>query len=610
MKRKVLAAALMIVALGPVASAWALGPVPRPEHPRPDFEREAIQILNGQWSFSLDPADRGLAERWWDKRSLGGTILVPFPVESELSGVGDQNPPPVMWYARGFDLDESLSLEGPAPHRLLLHFGAVDYQATVWLNGVKLGEHVGGYTPFSFDVTDVVKPSGNHLAVRVFDSKDPMQVRGKQTTTGKSYSIFYTTVSGIWQSVWLERVGDPYLKSYRFRPASDLSGGTFSLVIEGETNGLSADIRIVSPAGKVELARWEGRDAVWRTESPRPWSPDDPALYEVEIRLVDGAGRALDSVRSYVGIRTIETRGGKVFLNGEEFYQQLLLDQGYFPGGIYTPADDEIMRSDVEMFKRMGFNGIRKHQKIEDPRFLYWCDKLGLVVWAEMPSLGIISLGTPPGWARERFREEWMAVIERDYNHPSIIVWTVFNESWGIQNIDWSRTNRGWAQEMVKATREADPTRLVVDNSGGRHFDTDLWDFHHYLSTVERSQWLYERYDLQPGDRRGDLWTLMAALTGHPVLPTFARGVRYQGQPIILSEYGGFGFYRTAGEKSLLELYRDYTLAVAEHDYIQGYCYTQPYDVEQEQNGLMTFDRIPKVEPEKIRELNEQVRRK
>lgn len=605
-RKAVLFLALALVAAVPALRADEM--VPRPEHPRPDFQRVTWQNLNGEWNFALDPDDRGLKENWAGRNALPDRIIVPYPVESELSGVHNLHPPEVCWYLKKFDLGPELQFS-PGNGRLLLHFGAVDYHAMVWLNGMKLGEHVGGYSPFEFDVTELARPFGNTLVVRVFDSKDRLQARGKQSTKDKSYSIWYTTTTGIWQTVWMERAGDPYIKSFHFTPDRNLTGGEFSVETSKELSGISAEIWIGKPCvdGLSESSLLLARDLKWKDPALRPWTPEDPALYSVIIELKDKDGNKLDSVMSYIGVRTIETKDGKIYLNGKEFYQKLLLDQGFFPGGVYTPKDDEAMRADCEMYKRMGFNGLRKHQKIEDPRFLYWCDKLGLVVWEEMPSLGFGILGRIPKKAQDRFRDEWLSVIERDLNHPSIIAWTVFNENWGIYEMLWSKQSRRFAYAMVKATREADPSRLLVDNSGGWHFDTDVWDFHHYLPTVQDSIKLYERYQLKSGDHISLGRYLINAVKGELVLPSFFPGVDYEGQPLLLSEYGGFGFYKTAGDESLLEKYRSYTLAVGRFPNIAGYCYTQPYDVEQEQNGLMTFDRVPKVDPEKIREVNDMV---
>ncbi len=597
----------MIISMISAGAAWA--DVPRPEHPRPDFERDNWQNLNGEWDFSFDPGDRGLSESWHERDSLPDKITVPFPVESELSGVAEKRPPEVMWYLRRFDLDPSLEWPGKTPGRLYVNFGAVDYEATVWLNGEKLGGHIGGYTPFSFDISGSVKPAGNVLALRVKDSLDRMQVRGKQSPTGKPYLIMYTTVSGVWQTVYLERRGDPHIKNYRFVPNEDLSGGVFELDTSGYTDEVRPVLEIIAPDGCRERicdVTWTGMKARWKTELTEPWSPDNPTLYRVNLSLVSKSGRTVDEVRGYVGMRSIKVEGNQVLLNGEPFYQKLLLDQGYFPGGIYTPKDDEAMRADVETYKLMGFNGLRKHQKIEDPRFLYWCDKLGLVVWEEMPSLGF---GVPRGVPEKmmgRFDQEWMEAIGRDYNHPCIIAWTVFNENWGIAHSLFGGRSEKWARDAVKRTRRADPTRLIVDNSGSWHFDSDIWDFHHYLSTAEKSRDLYEKYDFKKGDHVGLGWYFLKLLSGDALIPVFMPGEDYGGQPIIVSEYGGFGFYPTKGQ-DLLTQYRDYTLMMKNFPQIKGYCYTQPYDVEQEKNGLMTFDRRPKVPIEEIKAINDQM---
>jgi Glycosyl hydrolases family 2, sugar binding domain/Glycosyl hydrolases family 2, TIM barrel domain/Glycosyl hydrolases family 2 len=573
--------------------------IPRPEHPRPDFMRDTWQNLNGEWDFAFDKKDVGLDEKWFEQGSLSDTITVPYPVESELSGVNNKLPPKVCWYLRTFDLGDKVKGEG----RLLLHFGAVDYQTTVWLNGKKLGEHIGGYTPFPFDITDAAKESGNILVVRVFDSLDRMQVRGKQSPKGKPYLIMYTTVTGIWQTVWVERVGESYIKSFTFTPSKDLDGGQFKLETSKEMSG---EIIVSEPSGK---QIWEGKipDGLWKGQDIKPWSPDNPSLYDVSFILRDENGEVIDSVNSYVGVRTIEAKDAKIYLNGKQFYQKLLLDQGYFPGGVYTPADDAIMRADVEMYKKMGFNGLRKHEKVEDPRFLYWCDKLGLVVWEEMPTVGFGLPRRVPTWAMERFDSEWLDVIKRDYNHPSIITWTVFNESWGVYEMLWRKEAKKWGYGAIKKTRAADPTRLVVDNSGGMHFDTDVWDFHHYLSTVEKSKKLYEQLNLKPKDHLGLMTFVMKFLVLELIFPLFLPGEDYKGEPILLSEYGGFGFYRTRGGKSLLDQYKEYTLMIGQYPHINGFCYTQPYDVEQEKNGIMSFDREPKVAPEKIKEINDMV---
>jgi hypothetical protein len=602
---RAIAAAVGVMAM--MMSMAGAAAVPRPEHPRPDFQRSAWQNLNGEWGFAFDPKDQGLTENWQTREALPDKIVVPYPVESELSGVNVKDPVNVCWYLKRFDLDPNLEA---LDNRIILNFGAADYLATVWLNGQKLGEHVGGYTPFSFDVTGTVKPKDNRLAVRIWDSKDRMQARGKQTPKAESYMIMYTKVTGLWQTVWLERVGDPYVKSFRFTPATGLDGGNFRIELGGEQKAASAELEISEFDGPVERAEKVAiKDGlgVWIKKGAKVWSPSEPNLYRVFIILRDPRGFIIDRVESYVGVRSISVAGDRIYLNGKDFYQKLLLDQGYFPGGIYTAKDDAAFRADCETYKKMGFNGLRKHQKIEDPRFLYWCDRVGLVVWEEMPSLGFGVKTRVPEQARQRFNEEWLAAMGRDLNHPCIITWTVYNENWGVYGMYLHKDIRSWAMDLVRATREADPTRLVVDNSGGWHFNTDVFDFHHYLATVDKSRGIYRAYNLSSGDYHGSGWYLMRGLAGEAVIPGFLPKVPYAGQPIIVSEYGGFGYYKTAGKKSLLENYRDYTLAIGEFSYLVGFCYTQPYDVEQEQNGLMTFDREPKVPVEEIKKINDAV---
>jgi len=595
-----------------LAAMWAAGgaaEVPRPEHPRPDLSRPAWQNLNGRWEFQADPQNAGQREQWQEEKKFTEQITVPYPIESELSCIHRSNPAQVNWYRLRLVPDPAV-LSAP---RQLLHFGAVDYMATVWLNGRKLGDHIGGYTPFVFDVSGTLKPGENNLVVRVFDSRSRSQVRGKQTWNEKPGGILYTGVTGIWQTVWLEGVGRVYITNYKVDFDRTQKQVRLEAAVLGPSEGLSLVAEVATEAssekerhGPVPLQPG-GAKITWTEPSPKLWSPDSPSLYSLTLILQDGQGKAVDRIEGYFGLRSLEARDGKIYLNGQEFFQKLLLDQGYFPGGWYTAATDDDLRRDVETYKAMGFNGLRKHQKIEDPRFLYWCDKLGLVVWEEMPSMNhwLVRWNTKP--AKARFQTEWEAVLDRDYNHPSILVWTIFNENWGLREARYRRSTLPWARELVRRTRELGGNRLVVDNSGGFHFDTDVFDFHHYLPRVEMTRELYPLFtelsvgDGWPGAKRLNQLR-RKLLTFRPL----RFGARYQGQPLLVSEYGGFGFYKAEG-KSLLENYRDYTLAIGEFPRIVGYCYTQPYDVEQEQNGLMTFDRKPKVPVEEIRAINESV---
>ncbi len=572
--------------------------------PRPDRARENTTLLCGEWAFEYDPDDTGLSSRWFESPRFSRNIEVPFCVESDSSGIGDPNPPRVVWYAREFDRPGAT-----AGDRTLLHFGAVDYLAEAWLNGHRLGIHEGGYTPFSFDVTGALEEK-NLLVVRVEDRRSPHIPRGKQTLLRKPFLIFYPGVTGIWQPVWLEQAGEAYLESYRAVTAD--GGRRLELncrMAAGSTGVLT--VELVSPDGDVivgeaELEPGPGDpevELVLEPGNPHLWSVDEPWLYG--LRITARTGSSTDVVRGYVGIRTIEARGKDVLLNGEPLYQKLLLCQGYYPGGHYTPSGPQEFKRDIELVRSMGFNGVRIHQKVEDPRFLYYCDRLGCLAWEEMPSAYRFSSGM-----RAALEAQWAEVIERDFNHPSIIARVPFNESWGVGLFPFPFNVRKKTVEYVKRvcriTGALDPTRPVIDNSGYEHTsETDIVDIHHYLSDAERCRKLYDELE-SPGRLKWSALRLLAgAVPGKQSQNPFARGERYAGQPVMISEYGGFGFYRTGEERPLLESYGEYTDLIRKRENLKGYCYTQLYDTYQEKNGLLTFDRTPKVDVDAIREIND-----
>lgn len=572
--------------------------IPRCEHPRPDLMRQSWQCLNGRWNFQFDPKNIGHKERWYLEQSLSEEIIVPFEVESELSGVAKKKPFKHFWYMKRFRLDSNLKRQG----RLILHFEAVDYKARVWLNGRYLGEHVGGYTPFDFDITSIIVPEENVLAVRVYDSMNQKQVRGKQSSRGRNYGIWYTPVSGIWQPVWLERVGESYIKNYRAYPDLLHDNIRLELDIMYQMPGQHISINLFDPKGgkldtkSEDIPVREAKNMFLRIEEPMLWNPEEPNLYRLQFLLMDESGNVVDEIESYLGIREVKTKDGKVWLNGKPLYQKLALVQGYYPQGNYSPATDDEFRRDLELLKTMGFNGLRVHQKIEAKRFYYWADKLGLIVWEEMPSMcsEFPSLLIPAGkkW-RERFEQEWKDVIARDFNHPSIIVRVPFNESWGIWPELYCQSIRRWRTKIVKMTRELDPTRLVIDNSGWHHKDSDIIDIHHYFQSVEKSELLYKKLKS------------IETSTFPPRTSPLSRGIKYKGQPIIISEWGGFGFYKPKPRKNLLDIYREHVLAIGKYPYIQGYCYTQLYDVEHERNGLLDENRVPKVPLDEIKKIND-----
>jgi beta-galactosidase/beta-glucuronidase len=599
--------AVLVFAGLTIFSAKGISGMPRAEHPRPDLFREAWQGLNGEWYFQEDSGDVGVSDEWFSRESLSEKIIVPFEVESRLSGLGRENPSNVLWYVREFEVDDALKGK-----RVILHFGAVDYHAKVWLNGAYLGDHKGGYTPFWFDVTDSLKEGNNRVAVRVFDSKSTLQVRGKQTFKDAGFMIHYTATSGIWQSVWLEAVGPIYIIRYQILFDRHKGEARIRVFTDRASPGHFLSVEIKDPGGmavigpeRVEIQS-DVTELCWKVDDARLWSPAEPNLYDLRFQVSDENGDVVDEVSGYAGLRTIEVTDGEVLLNGEPVYQKLLLVQGYFtPEAVYSPESDDAFRRDVEAAKGMGFNGARVHQKIEDPRYYYWCDKLGFLIWEEMPSMVFWKiLRNPDRKARDQFQVEMREMIERDFNHPSVIVWTLFNESWGLHDAMWSRRARRWWMECVDMAHELDPTRLVVDNSGWLHRKTDILDVHHYLQTAQKSVALYEKLKQPWGTRFALGHTIMNAARGMAVVSPLFWGTRYKGQPIIISEYGGFGFYKTQ-EKSLLDNYREYTEAIGRYDYIKGYCYTQQYDIEQEQNGLQRQDRSFKVPPEDIKKIND-----
>jgi beta-galactosidase/beta-glucuronidase len=556
----------------------ALPPTPRPEYPRPRLRRREWVNLNGPWQFAFDAPN-------FDR-----SIIVPFAYQAALSGIGEHTLHDTVWYRRRF--------ERPIGARLLLHFGAVDYHATVWVNDVEVAHHDGGHTPFSVDISAVVRPGDNELVVRADDpATDRSLPRGKQYWKAEPETIFYTATTGIWQTVWLEPLPERHIASLRLWPRLD----------EG---ALAFDVRTSDPQAAVELSvslrerpvgtfiGRPGHNSVPLSEV-EAWTPENPVLYEVMVRLVDDAGRDLDRVESYFGLRTVATRDGRFLLNGEPYIQRLVLDQGYFPGGWYTAASDADLRRDIELAKGLGFNGARKHQKIEDPRWLYWADRVGFLVWGEMPNF---HEHTP--LAEQRLLDELAAAIERDREHPCIVVWVPMNESWGLPLPSQVEVAANFLERLHARARELDATRPVVSNDGWEHARTDLCTLHDYGMPDE----LQRRYR-----------TIQSALepSGRP-RPPYLPGYGYQGEPMLVSEFGGialegsggWGYGDTASQDQLVHRYAQQVVALMDAGPVEGFCYTQLTDVEQERNGLLTFDRQNKADPAILRPITETIKRR
>ena len=575
--------------------------IPRPEYPQPQFQRERWLSLNGSWEFEFDDANAGLDADWASGgRKFSRNITVPYCFESRLSGIGDTSFHPWIWYRRAFALPPEWNGQ-----RVLLHFGAVNYWSMVWINGKRAGDHQGGNTPFTFDVTPLLQPGANTVTVRAhFPPTDRYIPRGKQFWEPQSKSIFYTRTSGIWQPVWIEPVGASYLDRVKITPGTD-GAVRLEFAIARPQPGLeiTASAAFSGKPAASAIAHTGGArtTALLSIDEPRLWSPSSPNLYDLTLELRHG-GAVLDRIQTYFGIRGVAAESGKVMLNGNPYFLKMVLDQGYWPESILTPPTDEAIQYDIRMTKEMGFNGARKHQKLEDPRYLYWADHLGFLVSSEMA----YAYEFDDAYV-DRFTREWTAAVERDYNHPSIVVWVPINESWGVPNLRDAR-QQNHLKSLYALTRSLDATRLVVDNDGWEHTDmTDLFAIHDYARTGDL---LYERYkDLgKPGAGVPDNYKA-----------SLIPGYRYNGSPVSLTEFGGIAFIPPGHDvppeawgysgvektpDAALERLRGLYQAIARIPGFAGLCYTQLTDVEQEINGLMTYDRKLKFDAQKLREIN------
>jgi beta-galactosidase/beta-glucuronidase len=557
--------------------------------------------LNGPWEFEFDDANSGIAQNWpAGGHKFSRSIVVPYCFESRLSGIADTSFHPYVWYRRSFSMPAAWRGK-----RVLLHFGAVDYESRVWVNGKFAGDHRGGQVHFQMDITPLLSAGENFIVVRAEDQpQDRYMPRGKQYWEPKSRSIFYTRTSGIWQPVWLEATGESYLDQVRITPSND---GTvrFEARIDNAAKDLEfhATIRdgartVAASMGTVSENRAMSAALV---RDRKLWAPASPNLYDVTFELRRG-GEVIDRVQSYFGFRSVEIRDGRVAINGRPIYLKFVLDQGYWPESILTPPSEDAIQYDIRMTKEMGFNGVRKHQKVEDPRYLYWADKLGLLVSGESANAYEYD-----DLYVSRMIGEWIEIVQRDYNHPSIIMWTPLNESWGVPDLADPR-QQYHLRTLYTLTHSLDSTRLVSDNDGWEHTEmTDLLGLHDYARTGDILRAKYKN----------------AGTPGAPV-PANARaalapGIRYNGSPMFLSEFGGIAWIPPGAQvpesawgyagvekspESALERLRGLYEGIAATPAFIGICYTQLTDVEQEINGLMTYDRKLKFDASRLREIN------
>lgn len=583
-----------------------MGNIRRDEHPRPDRVRQAWCTLNGEWDFAFDHQKAGKKEKWYREFPKQMTIEVPFAYQCELSGIGSTEHCDVVWYERKVTIPGDM-----AGKRILLHFGAVDYKADVWFDGQYLGGHEGGYTPFSFDITDLAEVGAEYsITVRCEDRLDTDQPRGKQSFRPEPFECWYTPVTGIWQSVWLEGVGEYYPTDFRLTP--DIDEGCVKVEVTLNELPANGKIRLTASFKGEKVASQEisvNKDRYIKTslhlchdhiklEGFHFWSPNDPALYDLAIEtIVDDA--VADHVDTYFGMRKVEIVNGLVTINNRAVFQRLILDQGYWPDGLLTAPSDDALRLDVELTLKMGYNGARKHQKFEDPRYLYWADKLGLLVWGELPSAY---------WLRDSEKRNMMRdlseAIRRDYNHPCLIAWVPINESWGVPFIQTDKEAQRLADALYYMVYSLDGTRFVSGNDGWEQASTDLLTVHDYTAWPEQLSAYYKDED-----------DMMFKNPGSDRLIT-AVGYDHHNKPKLLTEFGGIAMQKDSGganwgyngavtdEEAFLKRFEAITQAFKRMPGYTGYCYTQLTDVFQEVNGLVDMDRNPKVSLDEIRRIN------
>lgn len=587
--------ALIILALFMGISLAAQNNIPRPEYPRPQFERTEWMNLNGTWTYTFDMPNSGLERGLNASQGFEGKITVPFCPESELSGVGHKDFIYSMWYQRKVSVPSSWD-----GRKVLIHFGGVDWYCALYVNGSLAGRHWGGSASFEFDITRFVKAGEEaNLVLKVEDNtRSRLQPGGKQSERLNSYGCQYTRITGIWQTVWMEAVAPAGLKAAYVKP--DLDNSRF--IVEPSffsLDGQTLSVKVLDE-GKVVSSASVKASSVTSISLPikkvKTWSPDSPFLYDIEYVVTDKDGNTIDKVTSYAGMRKIHIEGNRIYLNNKPVFLRLVLDQGFYPDGIWTAPSDEALKNDILMSQAVGFNGARLHQKVFEERFHYWADKLGYLTWGESSSWGF---DVNREDATRNFVTEWQEIVVRDRNHPSIIGWTPFNETWARnKGNEGGRVHDRMVMDVYTMTHNLD-YRPVNDVSGGYHVITDLWSYHDYNQDAE--------------GLRKDL-----TLKGDGTVPTYDKNEEcpYDGQPYFLDEYGGikwvieqyaantWGYGQ--GPKSLDEFYdriKGLTDTILSFDYISGFCYTQLTDVEQEQNGIYTYDRKAKFDAARLKEI-------
>ena len=596
--RKVFQRMLLCLTLGTAFCTANAVDIPRPEYPRPQFERTDWVNLNGQWTFEMDFGSSGEQRGWTNTKGLSKKITVPFCPESELSGIGYTDFIPCVWYQRNINIPAEWNGK-----KILLHFGAADYETKVYVDGKMVGEHKGAGSSFNFDITSYVKAGQQaNLVVRVYDNlRGGMQPGGKQCTALYSAGCSYTRVTGIWQTVWMEAVNEQALKNVFAIPDIDQQ----QLVVrpefynEGNNNTLTVEVK----DGKKTVAKRTAQASNQSTivlpiKNAHLWSPEDPYLYDVKYTVKNAQGEVIDEVSSYMGMRKVHISGGYFYLNNKPYFQRLVLDQGYYPDGIWTAPSDEALRQDIEMSKAVGFNGARLHQKVFEERYYYWADKLGYLTWGEEASW-VLNINNE--LAVRNFLTEWAEIVVRDRNHPSLVTWTPLNETWNATPGVYVR----FVNDLYDLTKAIDPTRPINDASGDSHVKTDIWSVHDYTREPDK---LIANH------------TIKAGVEPYRNMKDKDFLSNYAGQPYMVDEFGGLPWIpkeeraNSWGYGANIDTVEEfYSILEKEIDalkackHVVGFCYTQITDVEQEKNGIYYYNRKPKFDTARVKAIFEKI---
>ena len=579
--------------------------IPRAEHPNPQWERKTWKNLNGPWEFEFDFGCSAVERRLWEKERFDREILVPFCPESRLSGIGYTDFINGVAYRKNFELSQE-ELSG----RVLLHFGAVDYEASVYVNGTLVGSHKGGYTSFSFDITKHVAPGPNTLFVAVKDDvRSGLQPKGKQAHLYASSGCDYTRTTGIWQTVWLEFVPERHIQSAKYYPDPANGKVTVTGLVQGQGTLQLTALWEDKPVGEAALSVEDGFfTAQLDLSETHLWEPGKGGLYTLLLSFGE------DRVKSYFGLRTAKFQGRKFLLNGKSLFQRFVLDQGFYPDGIYTAPTEEDLVKDIQLSFAAGFNGARLHEKVFEARFLYHCDRLGYLVWGEYPNWG---LDHAHPLSTETYLNQWSEAVERDFNHPAIIGWCPFNETWGYRE---EREKNALLTSLYKLTKRLDPTRPCIDSSGNYRVLSEVYDIHDYDQDTQSFQARWDGLTDRIRETGGVIPAEDPFFNSAPEGPSGRApffNQPYDDQPIFVSEYGGirwpddtvegWGYGNApATPEEFFARYKGLTEALLNNPEIFGFCYTQLYDVEQEVNGLYTYGRAQKFDISLIRKINQQ----